>query len=236
MAYIIHIETSTDICSVALAESGQLVQEVRAEEPLMHISKLSTLIDDLLHHHQVSYGNLAAVVISTGPGSYTGLRVGYATAKGLCLACSIPLIEVDTLYSLAWGLREAAQQHTDARYISMIDARRKEVYAAFFDAKLAVTKAPHPLILNTEVISSLMDDSVTYIIGGNGAHKVSEILPEVNESKNLIISDLGCDASFLIDQAWSMFVNEEFSDLAYCEPLYIKPPNITVSKKKHPLD
>lgn len=235
MAYILHIETATDICSVALAQDGMLIKEMRANEARQHISHLSTLIDDLLSASGIEYNALSAIAVSAGPGSYTGLRVGYATAKGLCLSIDIPLITVNTLYSLAWSMKNHMKEPTSIdRYIPMIDARRMEVYAAVFDGGLQELKPAHALILDERCIQEWRDRELSYAFAGNGAHKVFDILPEVSNYKYFIINDLYCDSRALVSSAWDKYKKHDFADLAYDEPLYIKPPNITKSKKANP--
>lgn len=228
MAYILHLETATDVCSVALSHHGQLVHEVQAAEPRSHISKLSVLIDDMLKRQQIAYSVLDAVAVSAGPGSYTGLRVAYATAKGLCFALQKPMIEVDTLQSIAHAM---AQSHTGAScYMPMIDARRMEVYTNQFDqANLALSQT-EAVVLTPEFFESMKQAYDTIVIGGNGAFKTRNFV-EASDTQ-VILSEIVCDARHLVSIAYEKYEAEQFADVAYCEPRYLKPPNITVSKKK----
>lgn len=230
MSLILHIDSATDICSVCLGLNGRLVLEKRAARARQHISQLSVLIQDLLKENQFNYADLQAVAVSSGPGSYTGLRVGYATAKGLCLALDIPFIEVDTLYSLAWGMRNQSERIPDL-YIPMIDARRMEVYASYYDQSLQQVRPPHAWILNESNLSDLLQQYKRVAFGGNGAFKVGRIELEANHSTNLIISDISCDSSYMVEGAWQQYQNGQFANLAYCEPRYLKAPNITTPKK-----
>ena len=229
MSLIIHIESATDICSVALGRDGLLVGEKRALEVRQHISKLSVLIDELLTEQHVTYSDLAAVAVSSGPGSYTGLRVGYATAKGLCLALNIPLIEVDTLYRIAWGMKQQSTLAVDL-YVPMIDARRMEVYAAHYNDKLEEIRPAHAWILDQDNVEALLKPYERILFGGNGAFKIKTFELEVSDDKKFIINDIGCNSSFLVDAAWQQYQSGDFGDLAYCEPTYLKPPNITKPK------
>ena len=129
MNYILNIETATKNCSVSLARNGVtiLCKEI-AEEGYSHAEKLHVFIEEIIKESQLNIKDLHAVAVSKGPGSYTGLRIGVSTAKGLCYALGIPLISVDTLAVLA-----AAVKQNDGLIVPMIDARRMEVYSAVFD-------------------------------------------------------------------------------------------------------
>lgn len=215
---------------MALGKAGALIQELHTTEARQHISHLSLLIDELLAAQALSYKDLSAVAVSNGPGSYTGLRVGYATAKGLCLALDIPLIEVDTLYSIAWGMKHQDGVSADV-YIPMIDARRMEVYSAQYDSSLVETQAASPWILDKASIEALVEQYDSIAFGGNGAFKIRKLALEVVEHKKMIVSNIECNASFLIAAAWQKYEAGVLADLAYCEPRYLKPPNITKPKK-----
>ncbi len=229
-SYILHIETTTSICSVALSKNGELCSELRAGGPQRHISELSILIDQLLKGLQLSYDRLAAVAVSSGPGSYTGLRVGFATAKGLCLGLSIPLIAVDSLQSLALAIR-SAYKPASGLIIPMIDARRMEVYCAHYTAEGSCIQPPHAHILSSPEVSRWIHSYETVYLGGNGASKLGAFEHELNAYNKLKFSDVECDARHLISIAWKHFTNGQFANLAYCEPMYLKPPNITKPKK-----
>ena len=230
MAHILHIETATDVCSVAIADSGRPILERQTAEPRQHISNLSELIEEVLLVSSIAHRQLAAIAVSRGPGSYTGLRVGYATAKGLCFGLGIPLIEVDTLYSLAWGMKRKLLNDLDV-IVPMIDARRNEVYSAHYNGDLKEIKPAHAWILSEGDLKATQETNARIGYCGNGAFKIRQILHEVDSHKNMFISDLSCSSSFLIAQAWNCFQKKIFADLAYAEPLYLKPPNITKRKK-----
>lgn len=231
MTLVLHIETATDICSVSLGVNGDLLEERRTQEARQHISHLSLLIDDLLASQNQTYRDLHAIALSTGPGSYTGLRVGYATGKGLAMALDIPLIEVDTLYSIAWGMKKTSPANIDL-FVPMIDARRMEVYTAHFDQELNLVKPAEPWIIDTSSINDIINKHNHIAFGGNGAFKIEQIEIEMTFRKGLFISDTGCDSSFLVANAYRKWQDQNFADVAYCEPRYIKPPNITKPKAK----
>ena len=231
MSYILHIETATDICSVALGKSGELIREHHATEIRMHISSLSVLIDEILGQEQLTYRDLAAIAVSTGPGSYTGLRVGYATAKGLAIGLEIPIIEVDTLYSIAWGMKQVCRSPVSL-FVPMIDARRMEVYSAQYDENLQRVKDAAPWILDENSLSDLLERYDTVAFGGNGAFKVEDLFFEVSVDKVLLFSQIECNSTYLVAPAWRLYTTNKWADTAYCEPRYIKPPNITKPKIK----
>jgi tRNA threonylcarbamoyladenosine biosynthesis protein TsaB len=203
-----------------------LVLELRAADARQHISQLSVLIDDLLQSAGFTYTDLDALAVSRGPGSYTGLRVGYATAKGLCLGLDIPLIEVGTLHSIAWGMRQNTLSKVDL-YVPMIDARRMEVYSAFYDKNLFEVRPPHAWVLDEKDLRSLIDRYKTVAFGGNAAFKVAKTGLEVINDNNLVISSIECNSAYLIHPAWEIYQSGHFANTAYCEPAYLKPPNIT---------
>lgn len=228
MSYLLHIETATDICSVALSQQGICLEERRTSEARSHISKLSLLIDELLKRHELSYDALAGIAVSSGPGSYTGLRVGYATAKGLCFALGIPLIEVDTLQAIAWGMKST---HPNADcYVAMIDARRMEVYTNRFDQDNRPLATAEAVVLTDAYFLALKESYQKIVIGGSGAFKVDEFIEQ--EKDQFVISSVLCDAQNMIAIAHDRLEQQVLADVAYCEPRYLKPPNITVSKKK----
>ena len=231
MATILHIETATAVCSAAIAKSGELVLERGVSEPRQHISQLSPLVQKTLETIDMTYGELDAIAVSRGPGSYTGLRVGYATAKGLCLGLDIPLIEVDTLYSLAWGMKHQQGFDLDI-YLPMIDARRMEVYCAHFDHQLNEIRPHQAWIVTAEDVLGLVASGKSIGFCGNGAFKVGLCSLELEEYNNLFINELNCNSSLLVARAWAHYQAGRFADLAYAEPFYLKPPNITTPRKK----
>src|SRR5690606_41843934 len=166
--HILNIETATKNCSVSIAQNGKTIalKEV-AEESFSHSEKLHVFIDNLLKENQIAYKDLSAVALSSGPGSYTGLRIGTSTAKGLCFALDIPLIAVDTLLVLA------KQVNQNALIIPMIDARRMEVYTAIFDAKHNPATTVQALVIDEK---SFAEISEKVVLIGDGAGKCKEVL------------------------------------------------------------
>jgi tRNA threonylcarbamoyladenosine biosynthesis protein TsaB len=146
MSYILHIETATKVCSVALSKDGKLVQlQEIADDQFSHGEKLTLLIQDVIDLEKIEMKNLSAVSVSAGPGSYTGLRIGVSTAKGLCYALSIPLISIDTLTSMA---QDESLKGCNKSICSMIDARRMEVFSSLFNSDRECIKPASPDVLD----------------------------------------------------------------------------------------
>ena len=138
MIYILHIETATHICSVALSKNGVLVDGIdEASDGYVHGEKLTGFIDELLKRHHIEYKDLSAVSVSAGPGSYTGLRIGISTAKGLCFGLNIPIISIPSLQSL---FEIAHKKHPEKLIAVLFDARRMEVYSEIYDTSKLVLK------------------------------------------------------------------------------------------------
>jgi tRNA threonylcarbamoyladenosine biosynthesis protein TsaB len=172
----------------------------------------------------IALADLSAVAVSGGPGSYTALRIGLSTAKGICYALRKPLIAIDTLSALA-GQAQREYPREGALYAPMIDARRMEVYLGLFDANLQPLMKPEAAVLEPGLFDSW---STQLIIGcGNGAPKALEVFSSIPFQVAPVI----CSAAHLILPALEAFSKSEFADLAYYEPFYLKPPNITTPRK-----
>jgi tRNA threonylcarbamoyladenosine biosynthesis protein TsaB len=225
-SYILNIETSTEVCAVCLSQGRNILNLRKSSEGFQHASLLTTLIQDCLDSSSLLTAELRAISVSSGPGSYTGLRVGIATAKGICYAINKPLLAVDTLKSLAL----AAQVHfrLDAIYISMLDAGREEVYMAVFDEKGNHLEPTQAIVLYSGMFDALKINGKPIVITGNGALKATRILND----EELIFLPLACCASFLVQPAIELFNKNKFSDIMNYSPFYLKPPNITHGKRK----
>lgn len=223
MALILHIETATAICSVALADKGKLLIERTVDGPQEHARLLTVTIDAVMKDAGYIYNQLDAIAVSRGPGSYTGLRIGIATAKGLCFALEKPLIAVDTLYSMAFCARE--QFRSDDKvpdhqtlFIPMIDARRMEVYTAVFDANLQLLAPVSPLILENGSFDQY--SSKNLILFGDGASKYKNLIN--NEIDAFFWSGFQFSANGLIVESYRKYLSHDFVDTAYFEPFYLK--------------
>lgn len=225
MSLILHIETATDICSVALSEGEHLRCLEEAKEPFKHAAQLTLLIQAVLEQSGLNLPALDAVSISSGPGSYTSLRVGTATAKGICYALEKPLIAVDTLQALALSCLK--QEREEGLYYPMIDARRMEVYTAGFDATNDRLTDAYALIVDEQTFAEPLAKGQQIILCGSGAAKCKTVLPK----EGVLYSDIDCSATHLVPLAYRAYEAEQFEDIAYYDPLYLKPPNITKAKK-----
>lgn len=218
---ILGIETSTDICSVALFRGGEVVA-VRESGGSEHARLLAVYIDDVLREAGIAPSALDAVAVSAGPGSYTGLRIGVSTAKGLCYALGIPLMAIGSLDALASQV--AGRVDEDTILCPMIDARRMEAYTQLFDHNA------HPL---GEVEATVVDENSfgdmrnsAFVIFGSGAAKCTEILPWAQ------YIEVSASARGLARGATEAFAARRFADTAYFEPLYLKDFVATTPKKK----
>lgn len=237
MSRILLIETATEACSVAIAVNGVVVALEEVPESLNHAALLTLQISRCAEQSGLILPELDAIAVSAGPGSYTSLRVGVSVAKGLCYALNKPLIAVDTLLALAMAsmtATKAAGEDGRLFFLPMIDARRNEVWTSIYDQDFQQINAPQPLILENNSFVNYIADVVPLssqsrlIVSGNGMQKVLN----VTFFENTVLSDIKkCSAPYLSDAALKMFQNSDFQDIAYFEPLYMKPPNITVSNK-----
>ncbi len=211
--YILNIETSTKNCSVSLSKQGKtVILKEEAEQNFTHSEKLHLFIDEILKEVSVSYKQLSAVALSKGPGSYTGLRIGTSTAKGLCFALDIPLIAIDSLTILAQQV-----QLKNGLIIPMIDARRMEVYTAVFDENHNKKSEIQALVIDENSFSDISEK--VYFIG-DGASKCKSILTQ----ENFIFLDdiIYPSAQEMAILSFKKFQAKEFEDIAYFEPFYLK--------------
>jgi tRNA threonylcarbamoyladenosine biosynthesis protein TsaB len=220
MTKILHIETATQICSVALSENDTVIAEKSSNEKNAHSRVLTVFIDELLKSNGLSPQELDAVAVSMGPGSYTGLRIGVSTAKGLCYSLDKPLIAVSTLQAMAKGMEiKAGKQSTETLFCPMIDARRMEVYSAIFDQSNNQTR---------EILAEVIDENSfagqlqthQIIFAGDGAEKCKHLLssnPNASFLDNFVPS-----AEYMAATALEKFGKRNFEDVAYFEPFYLK--------------
>jgi tRNA threonylcarbamoyladenosine biosynthesis protein TsaB len=227
MSVLLHLETTTLQCSVALSNNRKLLaSRTIRNEGYSHAEMLLTFIDEVLVEGGVSRSKLSAVSVSSGPGSYTGLRIGAATAKGICHALDIPLISVDTLTILAIQAR-INHPGKDA-YVSMLDARRMEVYTRTFDENIDATSDIEAMVI-PELNKFPWDHYVNICFSGDGALKCRDILK--GESREFIEDWPTADAA--INLATDKFEEKKFEGLASYEPTYLK--KFVAGKSKDPL-
>ena len=225
--YILHIETSTKICSVALSDGVKLLQIIELEEGMNHTAILAPSIDRLLKDGGLHPSDLAAISISSGPGSFTGLRVGSSTAKAMAYSLGVPIIDVPTLWSLAYA---AFKRYPDADLVMpMIDARRMEVYTTVYKKDGSQKTEVGSYVLDENGIEHLFPGSGHVIVCGDGAKKLQLGKPNGNLTVDLSIQ---CSAVHLIEPAHRLYNDGKFADPMHFVPFYLKPPNITKPKDK----
>ena len=220
MCFILHIDTTTKLCSVALAKDGVLVSlKEEYDEQYSHAEKLNLFIEEVLVHAKINLHDLSAVAVSKGPGSYTGLRIGVSSAKGICYGLNIPLISTETLLNLAFACRVKIKQQIQGGdiLIPMLDARRMEVYSQIFDTQLNTVREIKAEIINDTSFSEYTQQQV--FLFGDGASKCAETL---NRNNIHVIANIHPSARYMIDFAHEKFIAKQFEDVAYFEPFYLK--------------
>ena len=218
MATILHIETSTDVCSVAVSEDGQVIFDQEDHSGPNHAERLGTMVDEALSftdNHAIPFD---AVAVSCGPGSYTGLRIGVSMAKGVCYGQNLKLIAVPTLELLCVPilLREIPEE--DALLCPMLDARRMEVYAGIYDRGLKPIRPIHADIVDGDTYKAYLDEHPIYFFG-NGAKKCQDA---INHPNAHFIENINPIAKWMQPLAEKRFLNEQFEDVAYFVPFYLK--------------
>ncbi len=223
---ILCLETATPTCSVALCDGARCVALRECKGQNAHSEKITTFIKEVLDEKGLGYDQLDAVAVSKGPGSYTGLRIGVSTAKGVCYAAGLPMMAVDTLQAMAYGMRDRLGEALEPGdfLIPMIDARRMEVYCSVFDASLHRVKDTEAVVFNSEsspfsLLPSPLSPSRLWLFG-DGAPKLHGIFDGTEGIR--IVDDFAPSAAFmaaLSDQALKM---GDFVDVAYFEPFYLK--------------
>jgi len=222
---ILCIETSSTVCSVALFSQRKLVALEESFIAKNHSSVIIPMLDQLMEKAAVSYEQLKAVAISSGPGSYTGLRIGVSTAKGFCDALSIPLISVPTLQAIAKGFLHSSDI-TQGFVCPMFDARRMEVYYWLGDADGNEVHEVAPLVLDENAFEEELNKEQVYFVG-EGSKKASGVLKHHNA---VFEPDFSPSARWLGLIAQEKFAKGLFEDLAYFEPFYLKETVITAKK------
>ncbi|TWR27103.1 tRNA (adenosine(37)-N6)-threonylcarbamoyltransferase complex dimerization subunit type 1 TsaB [Mucilaginibacter achroorhodeus] len=216
---ILQIETATTTCSVALAADGELISFKEINERNIHAEVVTVYINDLIKQQNATYDNIDAIAVSCGPGSYTGLRIGVSTAKGLCFALDKPLIAVNTLEAMAKGVAQRIDLSTDTLLCPMIDARRMEVYTAVYKADGTLVKPTAAEIITDESFADLLSNNKVLFFG-DGAAKCIDVLGQ--NPNALFDTDFSNSARDLTALAQQKFADKEFEDVAYFEPYYLK--------------
>lgn len=219
---ILCLETATNICSVALCHGDELLALREGEGQNVHSERVTIFINEVLEEASVKYADLDAVAVSMGPGSYTGLRIGVSTAKGVCYAADKPLMAIDTLHAMAYGAKQQLQHNAlslNDLLVPMIDARRMEVYCSIFDSDLNRIHDTEAKIIDGESFSDLYVNQRLWLFG-DGAEKCAT---PFNGNDNIrIISGFKPSARYMAALATIQLQNSEFVDVAYFEPFYLK--------------
>jgi tRNA threonylcarbamoyladenosine biosynthesis protein TsaB len=225
MACILHLETATSVCSVALSVAGDAVFAKSAHDGRSHVSLLGVFVEEALSFAGASY-HPEAVAISAGPGSYTGLRIAASMAKGLCMGLEIPLIAIPTLDIMASGV--IRRHGAEGLYCAMLDARRMEVYAAIYDARLSIVRKTQAEVVTPDTYRAFLEQGEVCFFG-NGADKCRPVIASEHAVFLDGVHPLATDMATLGESA---FQASAFADVAYFEPFYLKEFIATTPKNK----
>jgi len=223
MALILGIETATKNCSVALFEDGIVIAEKeRISDGYAHAEQLTLFIQEVIDSANITLKQVEAVALSMGPGSYTGLRIGTSTVKGLCYALDIPMITISTLKAMAFAM---AENEKSAIYCPMIDARRMEVFSALYDVNNDQVRGVQADVVDENTYAEFLANEIIFF--GDGSLKCQEIIIHKNAK---FIKGVHPSARDLGILSKAKFENKDFEDVAYFEPYYLK--DFVAGKKK----
>ncbi|MDQ3290232.1 MAG: tRNA (adenosine(37)-N6)-threonylcarbamoyltransferase complex dimerization subunit type 1 TsaB [Bacteroidota bacterium] len=228
MALILALETSSTICSVALYQNHEILALTELQLEKSHSSHTTVIISQILENCSLTLQGLSAVAVSGGPGSYTGLRIGSAIAKGLCYSLDIPLIEVSTLHALANSLIQVTPKPEHYLYCPMLDARRMEVYCCLLNCTLQELLPVSPLVLTDKSFEDFTSKQ-PIIFFGSGAAKFQKLIDPSPQA--FFVPTLPLSAKNIGALAYNKYLNQQFEDVAYYEPFYLKEVYITASDK-----
>ena len=226
MCTLLTIETSTPVCSCAFSRNGEILINKENYEGRSHASQVGLFVHEIMEYAREQYIQLDAIAVSSGPGSYTGLRIGVSEAKGLSYGLDIPLIAIPTARIMASIMSGRADE--DTLLCPMIDARRMEVYATFFDCSLRVVRETSADIVEKGSYNDLLEER-KIIFFGNGAEKCRSVITHHNA---LFFDDIHPLASGMVPLAEKAFADKMFVDVAYFEPFYLKEFVATIPKNK----
>lgn len=229
MATIICIETTTSVCSVALAEDGKCIAVKEVKDPKAHSTNLSVQVDEICRENNISINDIDAIALSKGPGSYTGLRIGTSLVKGILYSIEKPLIAIDTLQALAISAYNQSEDiiPDNALLCPMIDARRMEVYNAFYTIDFEPQTEVMASIIDSDSFSDILQERPVAFFG-NGAEKCKQ---EITSPNAIFVDDIECSAPWMSSLAEKAFQANDFADVAYFEPFYLKEFQATTPKK-----
>jgi len=228
MSCILHIETATEVCSVAVSLKSEIIFEKEEIKGPSHAVLLGQFVDEAIKYLNSKNIKLDAVAVSCGPGSYTGLRIGVSEAKGLCYGLNIPLIAINTLKIMGYGILQGENIDNNTLLCPMIDARRMEVYDVLYNNKLEEIKSISADIIDENSFSEYLKEN-KILFFGNGAEKCKSVLKHQNA---IFIDNIYPKASNMIKLAEDTYSYKEFADIAYFEPFYLKEFVATIPKNK----
>lgn len=213
---LLSIETATKVCSVSIHQEGKLIALSELHQEKSHSGQLTVLIDEILKNTSVDKNDLNGIIISKGPGSYTGLRIGTSTAKGLCFALGIPLISVNTLKAMAYEMTSVLEE--DYYLCPMLDARRMEVYCLVTDHKSHVLQDTKAEVINERSFLDYLEEK-KMLFFGNGSIKCKQVIRHKNA---VFINNIYPSAKNIGYLGYKKFTEGAFEDMAYFEPYYLK--------------
>ena len=213
MAIIFNIDTAVESASICLARDSRPIKFEENRNKSDHAAWLHPALQELAAEAGIGIHEIDAIAISIGPGSYTGLRVGLAAAKGLCFALGIPLISVNTLKMMAYTIRDEAADY----YCPLIDARRMEVFTAVYDRNFTEFVEPKAMIIDSNSFDSILLSNQV-LFSGNGSEKVRKLISH----PNAFFSNKQANATNMVELSYQYYMEKNFSDIAYVEPCYIK--------------
>lgn len=228
MACIIHIETATNVCSVAVSKGQELIYYKEDIEGPSHAKLLGVFVEEAIKVTKTKGLKLDAVAVSGGPGSYTGLRIGVSEAKGIAYGLSIPLIAIETLKVMAYQVTKKDGFDSSTLLCPMIDARRMEVYDSIFDGNLTKVKETAADIVDESTFSCLLEQNKVAFFG-NGADKCKDVISSPNA---IFIENIYPCAQNMVELALNAYNRKDFVDVAYYEPFYLKEFVATTPKNK----
>ena len=231
MATILNIETSTEVCSVALTSEGQVLDHSENYEGQTHATLLSQYVQDMLKYARSREIKIDAIAVSIGPGSYTGLRIGLSEAKGLAFGLNVPLIGINTLQLLTVSaMFNHFIDEDKVLFVPMIDARRMEVYTAAYTPALETVIEPQAMILDEHSFDELLGQGYTLVMMGNGSDKARQVFTHERVRFISGVKPVALEMMALAEKAWR---EQSFIDVAYSTPLYLK--EFQATKPKNPI-
>lgn len=228
MSYIISIETATKVCSIALHRNGELIALRENNDQHSHSANITIFVDEVVKEAGITFSDINAIAVSKGPGSYTGLRIGVSAAKGFCYGLGIPLISVNTLMAMAQHTALSQYKKENTLLCPMIDARRMEVFCALIDTKNQWAKETEAVIVDESSFGQELEKH-PIVFFGDGAAKCQS---SINHPNAIFINEIRPSAKYVGALAWGKFSQNQFEDVAYFEPFYLKEFVATTPKKQ----